>query len=135
MVDANNPTAIPTSPQGGNVGVLWDPAGGGDHGMLLADPGRSGSFEAYVYISSAVTPVAEQEMWTVGFGTSGTYYNFPDPTTALGFTANGNTERIIASSIIIMLEHACMDVSCAIVHELGFALSTQCTADPVWCSR
>ena len=71
--------------------MLWDPAGGGDHGMLLADPGRSGSFEAYVYISSAVTPVAEQEMWTVGFGTSSTYYNFPDPTTALGFTANGNT--------------------------------------------
>jgi hypothetical protein len=91
VVDTNNPNAIPSSPQGGNVGVLWDPAGGGDHGMLLADPGRSSSFEAYVYIPSAVTPVGEQEMWTVGFGTSGTYYNLPDPTTALGFTANGNT--------------------------------------------
>jgi len=91
VVDTNNPNAIPSSPQGGNVGVLWDPVGFGDHGMLLADPGKNVSFEAYVYISSAVTPVAEQEMWTVGFGTSGTYYTFPDPTAALGFTSNGNT--------------------------------------------
>ena len=91
FVDGNNPSAINVSPQGGFAGVLWDPAGGGDHGMLLSDPARNVSFEAYVYFPTAVTPVGEQEMWTVGFGTSGTFYNFPDPTTALGYSANGNT--------------------------------------------
>ena len=91
VADANNPSAISVSPQGGFVGVLWDPSGGGDHGMLLTDPARNSSFEAYVYFPTAVTPVGELEMWTVGFGTSGTFYNFPDPTVALGFSANGNT--------------------------------------------
>jgi hypothetical protein len=91
LIDGNNPNAIPVSPQGANAGILWDPSGGGDHGMLIADPGKNGSFEAYVYIASAQLPVTELEMWSVGFGTSGTYYNFPDPTAALGFTANGNT--------------------------------------------
>ncbi len=91
IVDNNNLNAIPASPQGGFAGIAWDPAGGGDHAMLLADPTRVGSFEAYVYIESAQTPVGEQEMWSLGFGTTGTFYNFPDPTGTLGFGANGNT--------------------------------------------
>ena len=91
VVDANNPSAIAPSPQGGNVGVLWDPSGGGDHGMLLSDPARNTSFEAYVYLPTATTPVGELESWTVGFGTTGTFYNLPDPTSLLGYSANGNT--------------------------------------------
>lgn len=91
VVDANNPSAIAPSPQGGNVGVLWDPGGGGDHGMLLSDPARNTSFEAYVYLPTATTPVGELESWTVGFGTTGTFYNLPDPTSLLGYSANGNT--------------------------------------------
>jgi hypothetical protein len=91
IVDNTNLNAIPTSPQGGFAGVAWDPAGGGDSVMLLADPSRVATFEAYVYIASAQVPVGEQEMWSLGFGTTGTFYNFPDPTGTLGYGANGNT--------------------------------------------
>jgi len=90
IVDNNNPSVIPQSPQGAFAGVLWDPLGG-DSGMLLADPTKNGSFEAYVYIPSNTTGVDEREMWSVGFGTTGTFYDFPDPTGALGNSANGNT--------------------------------------------
>lgn len=91
LVDGNNPTGIAPSPQGGLCVVAWDAAGGGNHTMQLADPGVETFAEAYVYIESAPLAAGELEMWSFGFGTSGTYYNFPDPTSSLGFTANGDT--------------------------------------------
>lgn len=91
VIDGNNPVAMPPSPQGGNVMVAWDPLGGGNHTMLATDPGQNVRCEMYVYVEAAPAPAAELEMWSIGFGTSGTFYNFPDPTGTLGFTANGDT--------------------------------------------
>lgn len=91
LFDTNNPYTIPASPQGGLAIVAWDSAGGGNHTMQLADPGVQNLAEAYVYIESVPLPLGESEMWSFGFGTSGTFFNFPDPTGALGFSANGDT--------------------------------------------
>ncbi|MBK8977348.1 MAG: lamin tail domain-containing protein [Planctomycetes bacterium] len=91
IADANNTTAIAASPQGGLAAVAWDPSGGGDHTMRLADPTMNVRIEAFVYIPSAPLLTGELEMWSFGAGTSGTFFNFPDPTGALLFTANGDT--------------------------------------------
>ena len=91
VIDSNNPTALPASPQGGFAGIAWDPSGGGDHCMLSADVADNVRVEAYVYIESAPLIAGELEMWSFGFGTSGTFYNFPDPALTQGFTANGDT--------------------------------------------
>ncbi|HEB54052.1 MAG TPA: lamin tail domain-containing protein [bacterium] len=91
VVDANNPSSIPASPQGGLAAVTWDPTGGGNHVMSLTDAGRNTMVEMYVYIDATPLQVGDLEMWSVGFGTSGTFYNLPDPTGTLGFAANGDT--------------------------------------------
>jgi len=91
LFDSNNPYTIPASPQGGLAVVAWDSAGGGNHTMQLNDPGVANTAEAYVYIESVPLPLGETEMWSFGFGTSATFFNFPDPTGALGFSANGDT--------------------------------------------
>lgn len=91
ILDSNNPSSIAPSPQGGLAVTMWDSAGGGNHAMQLSDPGVENIAEAYVYIDATPLAAGELEMWSFGFGTSGTFYNFPDPTGALGFTANGDT--------------------------------------------
>ncbi|MGK0153540.1 MAG: hypothetical protein ACI9SE_000486 [Neolewinella sp.] len=91
VVDANNPSSIPASPQGGLAAVAWDSAGGGQHAMQLANPATELFSEAYVFIDATPLAAGEREMWSFGYGTSGTLYNFPDPTLALGFAANGDT--------------------------------------------
>tara|TARA_R110002096_G_scaffold26764_4_gene82438 strand:+ start:3088 stop:4770 length:1683 start_codon:yes stop_codon:yes gene_type:complete len=91
LVDANNPASIPASPQGGLAAVVWDPSGGGNHAMQLSNPGFDVRAEAYVYIDATPLATGELEMWSFGYGTSGTFYNFPDPTGTLGFAANGDT--------------------------------------------
>ncbi|MFT4511991.1 MAG: hypothetical protein ACI89X_000679 [Planctomycetota bacterium] len=91
LVDTNNPSVIPASPQGGLAAVLWDSSGGGDHAMQLSNPATDVNAEAYVYIDATPLVTGELEMWSFGYGTSGTFYNLPDPTTLLGFAANGDT--------------------------------------------
>jgi len=89
--DSNNPNAITASPQGGKAAICWDPAGGGDMAMLLRDASCDVTIEAYVYFDAKLEPTGEREVWTFGKGTTGTFYNLPDPSGAASYTANGNT--------------------------------------------
>jgi hypothetical protein len=95
-----NPNVIPASPQGGYAIVAWDyvdEEGGGN--MVISDDVLQGgaSYDMWVYLDT--TPFAEAggESATYGLvGTCGTYYNYPNPTDAAGFsgdivTVNGNT--------------------------------------------
>ncbi len=102
---------LPTSasPQGGNCLALWDPAGGGDMGMLLAEVDGGAVFEAWVYFDSGIeasvaagttqclSSGTEYQTWSIGFGSTGTFFNSPDPTGYIASTfggpieANGNT--------------------------------------------
>jgi hypothetical protein len=91
IADVDNPNAIPASPQGGKASIYWDRSGGGNSVHQLADASTDTHLEAWVYFDAAPRPTGESEMWSVGFGTTGTFYNFPDPTGTLGFVANGNT--------------------------------------------
>ncbi len=91
LVDSNNPSVIAASPQGGNAAVFWDPAGGGNHTMQLVDAFKDCRVETYAYFDATPLPATEFEMWSFGFGASGTFYNFPDPAGVYGFTANGDT--------------------------------------------
>ncbi|MCA8955927.1 MAG: lamin tail domain-containing protein [Planctomycetes bacterium] len=92
VADTYNPNAIVASPQGGNAAIFWDESGGGNHNMLLRDGTCNVVVEAWVYFDTTLRPTAELESWSLGVqGTSGTFYNFPDPSGTLGFTANGNT--------------------------------------------
>lgn len=90
-VSKSNPNAIPASPQGGNAVVFWDNSGGGNHNMLIADVPRDGTILAWVYFDANLAPAGQSQTWTIGFGSTGTFYNIPDPSGSLGFTANGNT--------------------------------------------
>ncbi len=94
VADANNPYGIHTSGDGGNAGVFWDAAGNSNAMMLQSAVCTSVFFEAYVFFDA--TPLADpgdHETWTLGFGTTGSYYNEPDPQdVGLPFgTQNGNT--------------------------------------------
>jgi MYXO-CTERM domain-containing protein len=89
-----NPNAIPPSPQGGNATVSWDPSGGGN--LAVSDDVITGSgFEMFVYLDTAPYGEGGAESTTYGIkGTSGTFYNLPDPSGLLFgdvVTANGNT--------------------------------------------
>ena len=67
-------------------------AGGGNANMLLRDPTCDVTIDAWVYFDAALEPAGEREVWSLGVqGTTATFYNFPDPSGAAGFTANGNT--------------------------------------------
>lgn len=90
--DINNPNAISASPQGGNAAIFWDRIGGGNHNMLKTAAVRDCVFEAYVYFDATLAPSGERQVWTLGLqGTSGSFFNFPDPSGTAGFTANGDT--------------------------------------------
>ncbi|MCB9880378.1 MAG: CHRD domain-containing protein [Planctomycetes bacterium] len=90
-VSTSNPNAIPVSPQGGKAAAFWDSSGGGNANILMVPAAGVAVFEAYVYIDTKTVPTGETETWSIGFGTTGTFYNTPDPGGSLSFTANGNT--------------------------------------------
>ncbi|MCA8970484.1 MAG: lamin tail domain-containing protein [Planctomycetes bacterium] len=93
VVDANNPSKLPLSPQGGRAAVFWDSQGGGNTTMLLADGVRDVVVEAWVYIESHALSVADRAMWSIGVqGGTGSYYDFADVSGRQPqFVANGNT--------------------------------------------
>ncbi len=91
MLSADNPNVIPASPQGKNAAIFWDKSGGGNHNMLLRKASCNTTIEAYVYFDAKFEQTGEREHWSLGVGTTGTFYNSPDPSGKLGFSANGNT--------------------------------------------
>ena len=92
-VSAHNPNPIPVSPQGGKAAVFWDNSGGGNANMLLIDGGSPRVVvEGYVYFDANPESTGEIETWSLGVGgTTGTFFNIPDPGGTFGFTANANT--------------------------------------------
>ena len=91
-VSASNPSVIPASPQGKNAAIFWDPSGGGNMNMLLRDVGCSAVVEAYVYFDAKLEAAGEREVWSLGVqGTTGSFFNFPDPSATNTFRANGNS--------------------------------------------
>lgn len=99
----HNKNTIPASPQGGNAMIFWDQSGGGNANVLLRRTIKDVVVECWVYFNAVPTPAAtatvpvENETWSIGVqGTTGTYYNTPDPAGLLGgtaspWTSNGNT--------------------------------------------
>jgi hypothetical protein len=90
VVGPDNPSAIPASPQGGRAAVFWDPSGGGNTNMLLRNV-TAAKLECLVYLDARLERAGESESWSIGFGTTGSFYNTPDPSGSLLATANGNT--------------------------------------------
>lgn len=89
---AHNPAPIPVSPQGGLAAAFWDPAGGGNHTMLLRAPTRDIVVEAWVYLDATPAPTLLRQAWSLGVqGTSGTFYQFPNLSGQDASFANGNT--------------------------------------------
>ena len=88
-----NPNLIPSSPQGGNALVVWDSTGGGNANFLPAAGIKDVVVECWIYIDGTPEPIKGQhESWSIGVqGTTGTFYNSPDPSTKIGSKANGNT--------------------------------------------
>ena len=90
VADANNPNAIPFSPQGGNATVAWDTSGGGNTSASneLAD-----QFLLSAYLDTTPFGEAGGEQTTYGVGTTDTFHNFASPYGDFlppGVTANGN---------------------------------------------
>lgn len=98
-VSTHNPNTIPASPGGGNCVVQWDPAGGGNTTVFLGEVASSISYESWVYFDATPwSAPAEWEHFSVGFGTTCSYANTPDPGGTLAslfnpgdFDANGDT--------------------------------------------
>jgi len=94
VADGNNPNAIPPSPHGGNAIISWDPSGGGN---MSASTELVTRFEIAAYLDTRPYEEGGAESTTYGIGTTGTFYNLPDPSGPLGdlfgdvVTANGNT--------------------------------------------
>jgi len=75
-----NPTVIPASPQGGNVGVVWDGTGGGNAGIYnLKNAVQDLQIQAYVYIPAALTGADEEQgtYFVVRGHPDMSAYNFP----------------------------------------------------------
>lgn len=88
----HNPNVIAASPQGKLAAVFWDSAGGGNTCMLLRNSSCIVTVEAWVYFDAKLEATGEREVWSLGVqGSSGPFFNFPDPSGAAGFHANGNT--------------------------------------------
>lgn len=110
-VSKSNPNAIPASPQGGKAMACWDSSGGGNANVLMAAAEGRVVFEAYVYLDNKTIPAGEHETWSIGIGTTGTFYNTPDPSGALTFTANGNTgiswtyQNLPAGPALYLVDH------------------------------
>lgn len=88
-----NKNAIAASPQGGKALIFWDRNGGGNTNILLRRGIKDVVIECFAYFDAVPEPVTGQfETWSIGVqGTTGTFYNTPDPSRRLSFIANGNT--------------------------------------------
>lgn len=110
-VSASNPNAIAASPQGGKALAFWDSSGGGNTNVLVAATTGPAVFEAYAFLDTKTIPTGETETWSVGFGSTGTFYNTPDPGGTLSFTANGNTgiswtyQNLPAGPTLYLVDH------------------------------
>lgn len=93
LAGKKNPNLIPASPQGGNALIFWDSSGGGNANFLPVAGIKDVVVECWVYLDATPEPIQGQhESWSIGVqGTTGTYYNSPDPSTKIGSNANGNT--------------------------------------------
>ncbi len=92
IADSDNTSAIKVSPQGGKAAIFWDRAGGGNTNMLVTDSLRNVSVEAWVYFDAKPEQATFFETWSLGVtGSTGTFYNTPDPSGVFKFNANGNT--------------------------------------------
>jgi hypothetical protein len=95
VANANNPTAIPASGQGGNAAVFWDPTPGsrGNTSMLLSQ-GETNDvlIECNVYFDATNEPIGERESWSLGVqGSSDSNGATPDPFQYWSIIDNGNT--------------------------------------------
>ncbi len=107
-----NPNAIKASPQGKNAAIFWDEAGGGNANMLLFDTPPDVLVEAYVYFDAKPEGTGEFETWSLGVqGSTGTFYNTPDPSGSFSFTANGNTgvswtfQNTSSGGVLYLIDH------------------------------
>lgn len=92
FASGDNPSAIPASPQGGQAATFWDNSGGGNANVLLTQPFEAITAEGYFYLQGNPYPATYRESWSFGvMGSAATFFNEPDPSGTLGFTANGNT--------------------------------------------
>jgi hypothetical protein len=92
LADGLNPNPIPPSPQGGSAIIAWDPSGGGN---MTAATELGDQYLISAYFDTTPYGAGGAESTTYGIGTTGTFYNFPDPSGQLlghvSNTANGNT--------------------------------------------
>ncbi|MCB9892156.1 MAG: lamin tail domain-containing protein [Planctomycetes bacterium] len=92
-----NPNALPfdssiAGGSGGLAAIAHDPANLGSMHMLLSDVVGDCELEWLVYLDPTPRPFAQLETWSFGVqGTTGSNYDTPDPTGAIGFVINGNT--------------------------------------------
>ncbi len=88
-----NQNKITASPQGGKALIFWDVSGGGNTNILLRRALKDVVIECWAYFDAVPEPVTGQyETWSIGVqGTTGTFYNTPDPSRRFSFRANGNT--------------------------------------------
>jgi len=88
VADPLNPQPFPQSPQGGQAAVFGDPQDLSNHTMLLCSPMMYAEFNCFVFLDLS-TPGA---VWTLGLhGSSGTFFDPPQPLTLLGGADNGDT--------------------------------------------
>ncbi len=96
VLDANNPTVKPASPQGGLAMSWQDNSGGGNGQQLITEPVRDVVVECYAWMEPAMTPVTNQTTCT-GLP-QGTYAASDGEWWAIGVrgstTANGNPPNV-----------------------------------------
>ncbi len=76
VADANNPNAIPASPQGGNAVIAWDNSGGGNGTASDAIMSINGEFNLNVYVDSRLLTGADTEEWILNIGGGDPLQNF-----------------------------------------------------------
>ncbi len=93
LTGKKNLKLIPASPAGGKALIFWDSTGGGNANFFATAAIKDVVIECWVYLDGTPEPIQGQsETWSIGVqGTTGTFYNIPDPSGKLTFKANGNT--------------------------------------------
>ncbi len=98
VVDANNPRAIPVSPQGGNAIVAWDPSGGGN--AVYSKELVSG-YDLYAYFDTTpigIAPTTSDEEWETsiyGIGATDSFFRNPDPTGGISQVPTGAASELV----------------------------------------
>jgi hypothetical protein len=90
VVSGENPNAIPASPQGGNVITAWDSTGGGN---MVATNELVKNFNISAYLDTGLLGVVGNfigEQTAYGIGTTGTFFNFGNPSGTFGSNLGGN---------------------------------------------